>query len=201
MLTTIRKMDYKDIQPCVDEFLDFLKGSIDKYIPKFDGDKYGEWHAIFKGGTVAKIDPVQNVPEFQGYTDSYREGYPVHRVSSDALGDLLQANVDVWNRQKDKLDGDKGKALRIAYSMLISDGYPYPGGEGSDRIPIPITDPSMNPEPICMVIWSHRDPYLHNIVKGNVNVAVGLSADLRRYDFMMPEVYAIINPTGTPTYL
>ena len=196
-------MEFEDIQICVDELLNFLRGSISKYEAKAEGDVFSDWHVIFKGGTIARIDFSIHTDEFNVYDDTYRDGYPMHRVSEDVFESILSTNIKVWESQKNLYDGDKGRVLCTAYKILINDGYPYPGGEGSDRVPLPITDPSLyeKGEAMFLIFWPYRDIYLFNVVNGTANIATALGGELRRLDYMMPKVYAIVDPQGEVTYI
>lgn len=193
----------------MDSFLSFLKGSISVYKPKTEGDVFSDWHIVFSGGTIVRICSSNMYgKEFQGYElcseGSYQDKYPTHRLKSKAdLKNILTDNIKVWNSQKDALPDMHGKVLRIAYDILIEDGYPYPGGEGSDRTAIPITDPSLSNDSSAkwLILWPNRNMYILNITDGTFNTALMLGGELRRLDFMFPKVYAVIDPKGNPTYL
>jgi hypothetical protein len=146
-----------------------------------------QWHVIFSMGTVCGLRLEGSSP-FTGYTEGYWEDWPMHRVQG-RFDDIRADITHTWELQRDQLPGNPGVALRAAYGVLVGDGYPYPGGGGSDRQSVQL------PGGLWAVQWPARNPALFNIaLADSANEAITLSGDLRRYDAMFPRVLAVISP-------
>lgn len=173
---------WNDADVSIDMFKKFLIGAVKK------GGPILQYHVIFSMGTIARLDLEQ--VEFTGY-DSF-DRYPTERIKPEHLDDIIKDNIETWHRQKNMLDGDLGKALRIAYKQLDDDGYPYPGA-GSDRAPMPCSNAD-GPK-LWNVIWMDRSPQLANLTLSDDPVrAVILSGEQRRLDCIAPKVIAVISP-------
>lgn len=182
--------EWTRIDEAVNRFVRFLQGAVNV------GGPLASWHVIFDMGTVARIEPDQLACQFAGYDGKYIADYPTHRLESeDILTDIISCNVQVWESQKDQLSGDANRAIRAGYQLLTDDGYPYPGGQGSDRMPIPAENPHDHTEILWHVMWMHRHKYINNLVlSDDPMVAVQTAGEFRRLDVMFPKVYAVISP-------
>lgn len=182
--------EWTRIDEAVTKFVKFLREAVSA------GGPLADWHVIFSMGTVTRVEPSQFAHQFAGYDGKYIADYPTHRLASeDVLPDIISCNAVIWNSQKD-LAGDIGNSLRVGYQMLTADGYPYPGGEGSDRIPIPAEIPGNDStELLWHVMWMHRHKYINNLVISEDPMEAILTAgEFRRLDVMFPKVYAVISP-------
>jgi hypothetical protein len=156
-------------------------------------EPWTDWHVMFKCGTVCRLRSLTDVAEFEGYDDSY--SFPEHRIQDGGPGAELfrGANQRLWEAQRDT-PGDPGLALRGAYHQLIRDGYPHPGTDQSDRFAVELEEPDA-PNVASLVVWPNSDLDVMNIVvTTDSNSAVVVGGDYRRYDYMEPEVIAIISP-------
>jgi hypothetical protein len=185
-------------------FKTFLEGAVKK------GGPLKEHHAIFSCGTTVRFKPENE--EFMGFEDSEYE-FPTHRLKnqddSSILEDILEHNQGVFDKIfefKTELK-DYQKLVSTAYNKLIEDGYPYPGGEGADRIAIPMSELDELPPNCALVLFFHRNPNVMNLIvpkmikKGapqltNIQLA-GLGGDARRNDYMEPHLVCLIEPDLT----
>jgi hypothetical protein len=116
-------------------------------------------------------------------------------ADGDAAGSVAEITA-VWEGVKNLLPGDAGRVLRRAYTSMIKDGYPYPGGQGADR-------QVLEGGPLSLVIWPHRANNIYNIypsdpvAKGKPAsslYAASLGAELRRLDHLTLRPLAVIMP-------
>lgn len=178
------------------KFEDFLKKAV------VAGGALKDWHVVFALGTVARFDLAAET-EFTGYDGEYSEGFPEHRVGNpDTIQEIIQHNIQNWERQK-TTGGDVGKALRVGYRIMLKDGYPYPGGEGSDRLPIPMGDPREDHDDfLWTILWSARNHQVTSLALArDMMTAIANGGEQRRLDFMFPLVKAVIAPDLTITRL
>jgi hypothetical protein len=160
-----------------------------------DVDVNDEWHVVFRCGTVVRVSPTDK--EFGGFDDGEYE-WPEHRSEhTDTVSDVMDDNKLVWSNQR-KIPGPAGKAIRQGFAKMIKLGYPYPGGDISDRYGIP-TGVEIKPcGMLHIMFWPNLDKTnrVYNVAfstKG-LHVAVDIGGELRRYDYMFPEVAAVFSP-------
>jgi hypothetical protein len=164
-----------------------------------------EWHVVFRCGTVARVAEAD--AEFMGYEQSgYR--FPDHRLEGfeDLKGEesmastveaILADNAKVWEAQK-AFPGEVGRAARRAYTRLVAQGYPYPGASAA-RSPVftGLSSAAADAGPLWMVLWPGLDTKgrMYNLAFASKGErACHLGGELRRYDYMFPEVAAVITP-------
>lgn len=192
-MTTQEYVSWKEFDRALNTFHDFLK------FATLAGGPLRDYHVIFRMGTVARLS--LELPEFTEYTGEYVENYPAHRIPDDELGNIIKHNIHTWELQRNVLSGDVGRAVKIAYKLLIDDKYPYPGGDGSDRFPVPCQNPDVvmqNNEILWNLIWPRGCDKLSNLIlAAEPGAAVQLGGEFRRYDYMFPKVRAIITPDLT----
>jgi len=184
-------------------FREFLRIAVSK------GGPLSDWHVVFQCGTVARVRLYEKHKEFKGYDSSlgkyYVENWPVHRIPDPT--DTLVENRAVREYQRELLPDEIGRALRVAYHMLLADDYPHPGA-GSDRSVVPMNEPVENGDNLWALFWIQRDRYIFNLALArNDAEANALGADLRRYDHLFPRVVLVIAPdlsehivSGPPAY-
>lgn len=186
--------DFETISRVTTEFTKFLEGC--KPPPTF-------CHVVFRCGTVARLDIADEVELFTSFENtSYIEGYPTHRVVNDGDLDRFVSNAKhdyAWAMSVCK---PKHKALiSRAYTLLIDDGYPFPGGSGADRTAVP-----MSIDGTTMATYFYeRNPYVFTvtstIIPDNIRVTrqqlmewhISKGSEHRRLDYMFPQVYAVID--------
>ena len=209
------KADWLDLDVGVEAFTVFIRSGT------LDASSNTEWHVIFRYGTIARV--VDADPEWSGYGSVGPLGYkfPTHtplalgwaqslaRASAlsgslaqvedqSTVANIMADNELVWAAQSRALPPAVGAAVRRAYAKLIGHGYPYPGDSLSDRDPVPsgIVDETLGAH--WHVYWPNLDETgrVFNMVfsKTGGGTASVLSGDLRRYDYMFPEVTAVLTP-------
>jgi hypothetical protein len=182
----------------------FLNGIPTEHIP---------WHVVFRCGTVVAFNSLAEA-EFAGYdagdsaqTPAYV--FPEHRVAdARVVSRIMDDNRRAWEAQRE-LPGDVGHAIRIGYAKLVKQGYPYPGGPRADRTPIDsgVALEAKQPGDSMRRLWFITWPNLSDgagwdslkifnlaLSEHGAEVAVVEGGDLRRYDYMFPEVGAVITP-------
>lgn len=198
-----------DSTKLVQEFIDgFLKGC---------HDACGEtsslgYHVMFDRGTVLKIEFVcsgkpsnDEGTEWNGALD--KVDFPTHRLKDGAMKDISEQLEWLGHAlDKDIQDKDILRVLKKAIGILISDGYPYPGGAPADRVPIPLPLPSTDSsdddddgKTACLVMWPHRHMAILSFVssdmmEGSVQKAVAVAGEARRLDGFMFFPFAVIGP-------
>lgn len=170
------------------------------------------WHVIFRCGTVANVlrpfirpsgeRTAPNDTEFAGY-DTPLYDFPDDDAQDDGatVDKILEDNRKVWESQR-KIPGDAGRAVRCAYQRLIEQGYPYGGTPEADRSPV---DTGILIEPagrFWIVNWRNLGvgqpaPVFNICFSAKAALAAGVAGDLRRSDYMFPEVAAAIAPDHT----
>lgn len=155
---------------------------------------FEEWHVVFRCGTVVRV--ADNDPEFPGYTPkSYR--FPENTLEdASATEEVMADNKRVWEAQR-SLPEPAGKPVRQAYAKMLSQGYPYPGGPTSDRSTRPTGVQTEADGLLWTVFWPglDRTGKVYNLAfsQQGPGTAVVAGGDLRRYDYMFPEVAAVIS--------
>ncbi len=170
----------------------FLQGAVEK------GGDMDDWHGMFHAGTVVRF-PAPDVDSLKRmeFADDAVYDFPVHRLLKPAvLPQILSGNQKIYNETLTR-NNEFEPMVISAYDTLISDGYPYPGGQGADRFPI-TPGPEGGPG---LVMWPARSPYVYNafahpdptvtILPMQLTVTCG---ELRRADFIEPRLYALISP-------
>lgn len=189
------RSSWTQVEDATSRFLGFLHGAVEK------GGPLKDWHAIFSIGTVTRIR--DGTPEFTGYSPLWPKEEREHFTSEEGARAIHARNVRTWESQRSHPDPDVQRAIRRAYHLLTQDGYPYPGGEGSDRMAVPmqqIEDDSQ--EVLWMILWMHREPNVFSLaIDSNPGMAVASSGTGRRTDYLEPRVHAVISPTLQVTVL
>jgi hypothetical protein len=174
-------IEWVDFHRAVNSFVNFLNLA----------DAFNSYHVIFSMGTIVRIDRDESNTEFIGYTGEYVEDYPIYRISID-LDEIIADNIAVWESQKDV--PVYGRFIRSGYHSLISNGYVT---ATTDKVPVPCQDPSAHDDILWNVLWPELSPNVTNLVISSsddpVSAAV-IGAELRRYDYMFPNVRALITP-------
>jgi len=184
--------DWGDLGLGVEAFALFVRSGA------LDVEENKDWHVIFRCGTVVRV--VSGEPEWGGYSSAApRYEFPEHRVDEkDTVVDIMADNELVWNAQCSLAPPPVGRAVRQAFAKLVGQGYPYPGGPPSDRSPIPsgVVDETVGM--LWHVYWPNLDRAgrVFNLAfsKKGAAVAAMLGGELRRYDYMFPEVAAVLTP-------
>ena len=104
-------------------------------------------HVIFRCGTAVRLDI--EIEPFTGFDDEYTDDYPTHRVSEKTFTKIMKENIHDWNWSQTT---PFAKEIAKAYAVLVDDGYPFPGGEGGDRITLPSSVDCQ----LTMVLFHHR---------------------------------------------
>jgi hypothetical protein len=174
--------------------LKFLKGAVKKGGPF----KKPEYHGLFSCGTFARFQISED--PFVGF-DGDEYDFPTHRLLDPGkLDKVLENNQKIYQEVMDKKvqHPQYVELVNTAYNTLINAGYPYPGGEGGDRIPIPLEDKNT-----WLTVFTARDPYVLTITDPSMvnteeelsmHQMVILGGDARRNDYMEPRLVALITP-------
>src|SRR5665213_3148821 len=113
--------NWSGLDTAVSKFLVFLK-DCSKHKP------FEDWHVVFSLGTVARV--CNSFDEITVYPKDRDIG--THRLPNKEYLKELEAKNEKTFQTQSKIPNEVGKAIRRAYKLLYTDGYPYPGGEGSD---------------------------------------------------------------------
>ena len=153
---------------------------------------------MFRCGTVAQVRPSDL--EFSGRPE---RGFPEHRPEdASTVSEILVDNARVWEAQR-AFPEPAGKVVRQAYGALAAQGYPYPGGPDSNRTAAATGFETEREGELVLVFWPNLDPAQRvcNLAFArpgtDVGSAVAAAGTLRRYDYMFPEVAAVVMPDGT----
>ena len=184
---------------------------------KAKGKTMSRWLVLFSFGSEVTI--FQDDVEFTGFTKENYE-FPQHRIKEGTDEEFISKNKQVWDYQSNltvnnveyyyppenvKDNDQKAEqitelelkeiqhAVKQAFNTLIRDGYPYPGGQGADRVDIPVTGhPNLQ-----SIFWPSRSLKISNFVYSEVQnsgASCAFAGELRRYDFMFPKALMVINP-------
>ncbi len=183
-------MAWSFLPETVDKFHEFLTAATNSAGPLQD------WHVIFDMGTVVRITPADiALDPVVDFGANYVQDFPVDRIDDDKFDlNIIEQNTAVYNAQRDI--GDPG-VISAAYNALISDGYPYPGGQGSDRAASPLSDPAQDADKNILwgVFWPNRNIMVFNILQQETNSqAVIFGGEMRRLDVMFPRAAYVISP-------
>lgn len=154
------------------------------------------WAVMFRGGTVFRVAEAD--PAFKDFRANH--DLPDHRFDGEMTAEQVHANNQkVWRAQQ-AFPGKVGRAVRQAYHRLITAGYPYPGTVRADRCIENIKDgswlvqwPSLDGEAAAWAILAFN---LVVIAAGGKTGASTMGAELRRYDYLFPEVASVVTPQG-----
>jgi len=152
-------------------------------------------HVVFRCGTIVRV--AGDDPEFGGYAGA-KYKFPDHRLEdASTVAEIMADNARVWEAQR-VIPGAAGRAIRQAFERLISQGYPYPGGPPADRSPVQTGISSDALGEFWLVYWPNLDEggHVHNMAfsKKGPLAAACVGGELRRYDYMFPEVAAVFTP-------
>lgn len=145
--------------------------------------------ALFKCGTVVDIEVTND--SFSGFrSDKY--DLPEHRFQTDDyMQTVLNENQEIYENTIKKHE-KYVKFINSAYITLIDDGYPYPGGDGADRIVESFTDLIMK---ITFVNRSKKIRNLFPIIMENSSYTIkdidSVGAEMRRFDHMQPVLLSL----------
>lgn len=167
----------------------FLKNAV-----KAGGD-LKDYHVIFSFGTVVRLNNVK-LPE--DYKLTYDGDFPTHRVKDEK--EFFKQAEQRYNHILEN-NSEYTDIIKKGYYKLITSGYPYPGGEGGDSIYIPMDDFTENDKDIFLigVIFPQRGDlitieYSESEDSQLLQKAHMIGRENRRYDYMIPKAYAIIEP-------
>lgn len=183
-------------------------GLFEKALEKFmifleKAAEFGElsdWHIIFSMGTVIRLNPNLQT-QFGGFDSEYIENFPVHRLADkNDLSDIIRQNKETFEQNmKFFTDNTTQNIISSAYHSLLAAGYPYPGTEMSDRVPVLLENvQNVQNDLLWSVLWPHNNEQITNLAVGDCaqNMIV-TSGECRRLDFMFPKIAAIIKPDLT----
>jgi hypothetical protein len=170
------------------------------------GGPFKDAQVIFWCGTVVRV--ALDDAEFEGYTAENYE-LPKHRIAKASRGKILENNKIAWESQK-VIPGEPGKAIRQAYAKMLREGYIYPGGQPADRMAFPCEKTTEGDDKVLwQVYWTFFGDRVFNLALvdmpnqdgANTQSAMGSAATqgggLRRYDYIAPEVAAVVFPDLT----
>ena len=162
-------------------------------------------HVMFRGGTVIRLDKDDGddaiVLSREFDEQAYRSDFPTHRLPSpDDMESFVQdAQQDFAHAMNLCKTEEQKTALRKAYSVLVRDGYPLPGGQGADTVTLPMSAGG----DVMATVFPHRNARILTIssfpVTGDalaqalVHAHDKLGREHRRLDAMCPRPYAIID--------
>lgn len=180
MINYINKQTMDDICNIVDKFICFLRTA-----SVYGG--YTDWHVIFQSGTVIRFDLNSGI-EFTNFDENTYDKDIICR-------EIVENNIIVYQLQKDILPDDFGKALRIAYNILLSDGCENIYTDFTDLISIPCE----NIDTVDMILWITKwiksDERISNLSIANDYTQAQKSAiNCRLFDYIFPKVFAVISP-------
>lgn len=176
---TVNRVRWYDLDKAVGMLVDSMK----------NGKIFNSgWYVVFSMGTIVACN--KNLLKTDTYPINRDRGE--HRITDKNYATRVEELNKKTFEGQIKLD-EIGKYINHAYTILYTDGYPHPGGEGSDRIIKYISD---NP---IIVEWPFRDPNITSLtyndsVDNIYTIAIGMAGDLRRYDSIMPCVSYVISP-------
>ncbi len=152
-----------------------------------------EWHVVFRCGTVVRLDGTES--EFAGYTP-HTYVFPDHRVEDEGVvRDVMDDNRRVWEAQR-AIPDPAGTAIRLAYTRLVAQGYPYSGTPQANRSARPTGVETEADGLMWIVYWPGLDctGRVSNLAfAGDIKGAVESAGNNRRLDYMYPEAAAVID--------
>ena len=120
---------------------------------------------------------------------------PPHRITNaQDRQDTHKDNKALWESQS-KIPDKVGEVVKRGWSVLISDGYVHSGTNLADRVVHGSN-----------IIWPCRDDgdrFVNFASESLISTHyIGdVAADLRRYDYLMPRIVAVILPDGQVTHI
>lgn len=147
---------------------------------------------VFRCGTVVRVRAED--PEFEGFTgQEHAEVFPAESAPAEVLEAIRDDHRLVWEVQR-AIPGAAGRAIRRGYAKLLGEGYPFPGPT-AERRGAPIGDHvGDSGRALWLVKWPRFSPGhdVTNLLFTNPTLGVAAAGDLRRNDFLFPEVAAVI---------
>jgi len=171
--------DWELLNVAIDALVSFLKavGAEEPYV-------------VFRCGTVVRVGDGD--VEFKGYKNSDYRFPETDEKHADTVKQIMRDNARVWAVQKSLADASVSLAVRKAFATLVRQGYPWPG-PGAERW----GQQTRPGSPLLLVHWPELDSRgrVFNLGYGPDSEAQILAAgDLRRQDYMFPEVAAVVLP-------
>lgn len=186
------------VQEMVNSFTTFLKGA------KEHG-QLKEWHGIFANGTIVRVQVEEQ--KFIGFS-SPNYDFPIHRINSEdtnqVLSEIIENNQKLYEqviKVELKIENYKDIVNSI-YNKHIQGGYPYPGGEGADRIAISLHELGL-PINTALVFFPHRDSFIMNLIVPKMlakkeelpEIYMAMAGgEARRNDYIEPRLVALVSP-------
>lgn len=191
--------------------IDIVAKVLDAVLPKEIG------YVLLKCGTLVMIKP-ESIAEVHGeknsiFTDIGEDSwdYPYHRFNNqDDLSQIVTENQKYLCEFLENRSVNEKIYFQIALKYMRQCGYPYPGGERSDRFvdtPIPIEVFIQNLEidkeefveyrEFLMCEWQSTPGLFNHCITSKVNpkmnlpMANHLLADLHRHDFICPRFHSM----------
>ena len=181
--------DWADLQRGIRCFVDYIKANF--------GVSSKDWYVMFRCGTIARVALTDH--EFKGYLGS-EYVFPEHPENhKETVASIMADNQHVWEVQR-AIPGPVGAAIRRGYGLMIAQGYPYPGTQQAGRTPIEVGRGTQPGEVFWVVYWPNQidEQLVYNLAFATSTegptAAAARAGDLRRYDFMFPEVAAVVTP-------
>lgn len=152
---------------------------------------------MFECGTFVRCDN-NDIPLFAGFET---HDFPEYRVSSETHKEINKANKNNWEWAQTL---PFKKEINEAYSILINSGYPYPGGDGADRYPL-LCKTNKNIAMVKFPNLKYNDSIMTlSVANSNNNATIEQleyfhyekGAEARRYDYMIPQIAAVIECNG-----
>jgi hypothetical protein len=133
-------------------------------------------------------------PEFAGFTGHEHDAvFPPGIAPTEVLEAIRSDHRHVWEAQR-AIPGAAGRAIRQAYAKLIAEGYPFPGATAERHgTPVGIRDEATG-RGLWVVKWPRfsRRHHVTNLLFTSHSLGADAAGDLRRNDFLFPEVAAVI---------
>lgn len=156
------------------------------------------YYGIFWCGTIVKFDKPQEDVNFVGFGNDVYD-FPSHRLKNSSPDIVINESIKIYNNII-RDSPEYINHINTVYNMLIKDGYPYPGTEGSDKIYKKYDDKNgcvefinRNPDIINLVF-----PEMFNVPDNKdipENIYIQFGSDHRRTDYIQPTLASLITPT------
>lgn len=146
-----------------------------------------EPHVVFRCGTVVRVSDDDE--EFKGFKASTYQFPARSEAHTKTIKRIMRDNAGVWSVQK-KIKGAAGGAVRRAFATLVKQGYPWPGPGAARSV-----QRAREGSPLHFVYWPELDSRgrVFNLGYGDdPRDSASLAGDLRRQDYLFPEVAAVI---------